>query len=135
VEVDQADRANAQAEISTNKPLIYDIGVVGLGYLGLIFATVLAESGGTVIGIDRLRERVEMTNNGIPHFTETGLPDALAGLRNPANLLRRSTSTRALRATPTSLPSGPGAQVPAPAPSTGSRRRPATSRKTCATAP
>ncbi|UUO02936.1 nucleotide sugar dehydrogenase [Mycolicibacterium novocastrense] len=56
----------------------YDIGIVGLGYVGLTLGTVLAETGSRVIGVERRRDVVEMTNNGIPHFSETGLPEALS---------------------------------------------------------
>jgi UDP-N-acetyl-D-mannosaminuronic acid dehydrogenase len=61
-------------------PANYDVGIVGLGYVGLTLATVLAEAGNTVIGVEKRSDLVEMTNEGIPHFTETGLPDALSGV-------------------------------------------------------
>jgi UDP-N-acetyl-D-mannosaminuronic acid dehydrogenase len=61
-------------------PANYDIGIVGLGYVGLTLATVLAEAGNTVIGVEKRHDIVEMTNEGTPHFTETGLPDALSGV-------------------------------------------------------
>lgn len=61
-------------------PANYDVGIVGLGYVGLTLATVLAEAGNTVIGVEKRPDLVEMTNQGTPHFTETGLPDALAGV-------------------------------------------------------
>ncbi len=56
----------------------YDVGIVGLGYVGLTLATVLAETGKTVIGIEKRSEVVDKTNRGIPHFSETGLEDALS---------------------------------------------------------
>ena len=65
----------------------YDVGIVGLGYVGLILATVLAEAGITVIGVESRREVVELTNQGIPHFTEPGLPDALAGVTKSGKLV------------------------------------------------
>jgi UDP-N-acetyl-D-mannosaminuronic acid dehydrogenase len=61
-------------------PANYDVGIVGLGYVGLTLATVLAEAGYSVIGVEKRADLVEMTNQGIPHFTETGLPDALSGV-------------------------------------------------------
>jgi UDP-N-acetyl-D-mannosaminuronic acid dehydrogenase len=63
-----------------SEPAKYDVGIVGLGYVGLTLATVLAESGSSVIGVETRSEIVEMTNEGRPHFTETGLPDALSGV-------------------------------------------------------
>ena len=68
-------------------PARYDVGIVGLGYVGLILATVLAEAGMTVVGVESRREVVELTNQGIPHFTETGLPDALAGVTKSGKLV------------------------------------------------
>ena len=60
-------------------PAKYDVGIVGLGYVGLILATVLAEAGNSVIGLEKRPEMVEMTNQGIPHFTETGFPTRWRG--------------------------------------------------------
>ena len=62
------------------EPANYDVGIVGLGYVGLTLATVLAEAGNSVIGVEKRPDIVAMTNEGIPHFTETGLPDALSGV-------------------------------------------------------
>jgi UDP-N-acetyl-D-mannosaminuronic acid dehydrogenase len=68
-------------------PANYDVGIVGLGYVGLTLATVLAEAGNTVIGVEKRPDIVEMTNAGNPHFTETGLPDALAGVTKSKKLV------------------------------------------------
>lgn len=56
----------------------YDIGIVGLGYVGLTLGTVLAETGSKVIGVEKRQDIVELTSNGLPHFSETGLPEALS---------------------------------------------------------
>ena len=53
------------------------IGIVGLGYVGLTLATVLAEVGFDVVGVEKNLNLVELTNVGIPHFSELGLDDAL----------------------------------------------------------
>jgi UDP-N-acetyl-D-mannosaminuronic acid dehydrogenase len=71
----------------TGLPAKFDVGIVGLGYVGLTLATVLAEAGNTVIGIEKRKDLVEMTNEGVPHFTETGLPDALAGVTRSKKLV------------------------------------------------
>lgn len=55
----------------------YDVGVVGLGYVGLTLATALADTGFRVLGVERRQDVVEMTNNGQPHFSENGLPEML----------------------------------------------------------
>jgi UDP-N-acetyl-D-mannosaminuronic acid dehydrogenase len=65
----------------------FDVGIVGLGYVGLTLATVLAEAGVRVVGVERLPDIVESTNRGVPHFTETGLPDALDGVVRSGRLV------------------------------------------------
>ena len=61
-------------------PAKFDVGIVGLGYVGLTLATVLAEAGNSVIGVEKRSDLVAMTNEGTPHFTEAGLPNALSGV-------------------------------------------------------
>jgi UDP-N-acetyl-D-mannosaminuronic acid dehydrogenase len=56
----------------------YDIGIVGLGYVGLTLATVLAETGSSVIGVEKRQDVVDLTNAGVPHFSEVGLPESLS---------------------------------------------------------
>lgn len=65
----------------------YDIGVIGLGYVGLTLATVLAEAGYTVIGVEKRSEVVDQTNAGMPHFSETGLQEALSRVIKSGNLI------------------------------------------------
>jgi UDP-N-acetyl-D-mannosaminuronic acid dehydrogenase len=55
----------------------FDVGIIGLGYVGLTLATVFAEVGLRVIGVEKRPEVVRRTCEGKPHFTETGLADAL----------------------------------------------------------
>lgn len=55
----------------------FDVGVIGLGYVGLTLATAMAEVGLTVVGVEKHAEIVKQTNAGEPHFSETGLEDAL----------------------------------------------------------
>ena len=42
----------------------YDIAVIGLGYVGLTLATVLAEAGSKVIGVEKRSEVIDQTNAG-----------------------------------------------------------------------
>jgi UDP-N-acetyl-D-mannosaminuronic acid dehydrogenase len=56
----------------------HDIAIIGLGYVGLTLATVCAEVGMDVLGVEVRPEVVELINAGRPHFTETGLDAALA---------------------------------------------------------
>ena len=62
---------NVAADIADN------VAVIGLGYVGLTLATVMADAGFKVIGVEKRNELVELTNAGKPHFTEPGLADAM----------------------------------------------------------
>lgn len=65
----------------------YDVGIVGLGYVGLTLATVLADAGATVIGVEKRPDVVDLTNRGIPHFSEAGLADALTRVTGAGRLV------------------------------------------------
>jgi UDP-N-acetyl-D-mannosaminuronic acid dehydrogenase len=62
------------------------VAVIGLGYVGLTLATVLAEAGFRVLGVEKRREVVDKTNAAIPHFTETGLENSLRRVISSGNL-------------------------------------------------
>lgn len=53
------------------------ISVFGLGYVGSVTATCLADSGHTVIGVEPNQTKVEMLNRGQSPIVETGLADLL----------------------------------------------------------
>ena len=59
---------------------VADVAVIGLGYIGLPTAAVLARAGLDVVGVDRIRERVEAVNRGELPFLEEGLATVLAEL-------------------------------------------------------
>ena len=67
----------------------FDIGVVGLGYVGLTLATVLAEVGMKVIGVEKRPDVVDLTNSGKSHFSEAGIDEALSRVVKSGNLLSR----------------------------------------------
>jgi UDP-N-acetyl-D-mannosaminuronic acid dehydrogenase len=69
------------------EPANFDVGIIGLGYVGLTLSTVLAEAGYRVLGVEKRSELVDLTNQGIPHFTESGLPDALSGVVKAGKLV------------------------------------------------
>ncbi|MCW2689214.1 MAG: nucleotide sugar dehydrogenase, partial [Mycobacterium sp.] len=69
------------------EPTRYDIGILGLGYVGLTLATVLADSGNKVVGVERRDDVVDLTNAGIPHFSETGLTEALTRVTRSGKLV------------------------------------------------
>lgn len=54
------------------------ICVIGLGYIGLPTATVLADSGHQVIGVDTNEDAVELINQGKIHITEPFLEEKVA---------------------------------------------------------
>lgn len=55
----------------------YDVAVIGLGYVGLTLAVALADTGFRVLGVEKRADVVDMTNQGKPHFSETGLAEML----------------------------------------------------------
>lgn len=67
------------------------VAVIGLGYVGLTLGVALARRGVQVIGVERRRDVVEMTNRGIPHFSEVGLGDALAMVISNGTLVATET--------------------------------------------
>ena len=72
------------------------IAVIGLGYVGLTLATVLAENGFRVFGIEKRKEVVDLVNKGKSHFSEVGLDEALSkvvndGLLVASEVLNKST--------------------------------------------
>ncbi len=65
--------------MSPNAPLD-TVGVIGLGYIGLPTAAVLAQAGKTVIGVDVKQSSVDAINAGQVPFVEEGLEAVLAGV-------------------------------------------------------
>ena len=51
--------------------------IIGLGYIGLPTATIIAKNGIKVNGIDTNKEVVESVNNSIPHIKEKGIENNL----------------------------------------------------------
>ena len=51
------------------------VGVIGTGYVGLVQATCLAESGNDVFGIDKDARKIEMLEAGRLPIYEPGLQD------------------------------------------------------------
>ncbi|HPM75794.1 MAG TPA: nucleotide sugar dehydrogenase [bacterium] len=69
--------------------------VVGLGYIGLPTASVLANSGHEVIGIDVNRRIVELINKGQIHIEEKGLKTLFGAAVNSGNLTAQLKPTKA----------------------------------------
>lgn len=49
------------------------VGIIGLGFVGLCFASVLASKGYKVIGVDSDKQKIENIKTGIPPFFEPKL--------------------------------------------------------------
>lgn len=64
-----------------------NVVVVGLGYVGLTLGVALAQRGYRVIGLEKRPEIVDMTNEGIPHFSENGLGKALKSVIASGNFV------------------------------------------------
>ncbi|MGP9604650.1 UDP-N-acetyl-D-mannosamine dehydrogenase [Brachybacterium sp. AOP42-E1-35] len=65
--------------MSPNLPLD-TVSVIGLGYIGLPTAAVLAQAGKTVIGVDIKQANVDAINAGTVPFVEEGLEAVVAGV-------------------------------------------------------
>src|SRR5881394_3357987 len=60
----------------------YDVAVLGLGYIGIPLAVVLAERGFSVLGFDIDEERIaRLSANDLP-IVEEGLAEAFAAVRD-----------------------------------------------------
>ncbi|MFH1983034.1 MAG: nucleotide sugar dehydrogenase [Pseudomonadota bacterium] len=64
-----------------------NICVLGLGYVGLTLATVMAETGFTVSGIEIREDVLGLLNQGRPHFFEPGLEDRLCSIIRDGKLM------------------------------------------------
>ena len=65
------------------------VGVIGVGYVGLVTAACLADSGTDVICVDKDRDKIRELNEGIIPIYEPGL----------AEIVKRTRSTGRLRFT------------------------------------
>ena len=75
-----SDKENENIMNKENENIINkenDIVVIGLGYVGLTLSVALAESGFKVLGLEKRKDVVDLTNTGKAHFDENGLDFAL----------------------------------------------------------
>jgi len=72
-----------------------NVAVIGLGYVGLTLATVMADAGFKVIGVEKREDIVRLTNAGEPHFTEPGLADAMKRALAAGSLMARQSINQA----------------------------------------
>ena len=80
--------------VSPNLPLD-TVAVIGLGYIGLPTAAVLAQAGKTVIGVDVSRATVDAINAGTVPFVEEGLETVVAGTVAQGKLSAQTGTPRA----------------------------------------
>lgn len=66
--------------------------ILGLGYVGLTLGVALARRGIEVYGIEKRADVVELTNKGIPHFSETGLEAALSSVVESGQFIASQTT-------------------------------------------
>lgn len=78
------NRTGSSATMNVRGPVlapvasVYDVNIVGLGYVGLPTAALLASQGRTVAGFDVREEVVTRTNSGEAHFAEPGLSELVS---------------------------------------------------------
>ncbi|TXJ04486.1 MAG: hypothetical protein E6Q27_07935, partial [Aeromicrobium sp.] len=77
------------------RSIVVRICVVGLGYIGLPTAVVLAQAGQEVIGVDKVPAVVDEINAGRLHFVEPGLEEVLAKVVSDGALVATTTPTNA----------------------------------------
>ncbi len=72
-----------------------NVVVLGLGYVGLPVACLFAEAGFPVVGIDRIRDKVETINRGQSpsEGKEPGLAE-LVSAQNPCGVLHPSRNSK-----------------------------------------
>lgn len=68
----------------------FDIGVIGLGYVGLTLATALSKCGLKVLGIDKKQDIVSLVNSGRANFIEPGLDQMIKDQVNTGNLIAKN---------------------------------------------
>ena len=72
------------------KKMNFDVGIIGLGYVGLTLATALAKCGMKVVGVERRKDIVSLVNEGKAHFTELGLEQIINEQVKNGNLIAKN---------------------------------------------
>ena len=68
----------------------FDVGIVGLGYVGLTLGTAIAKSGLKVLGVEKNEEIVSIVNSGKSHFAELGLEQIIKEQIDNGNLVAKN---------------------------------------------
>ena len=72
------------------KEFTFDVGVIGLGFVGLTLATALAKCGLKVLGVEQRKDLVSLVNKGKANFVEPGLNQAIRKQVNIGNLTAKN---------------------------------------------
>lgn len=67
-----------------------EICIVGQGYVGLTLTAAMAQSGYSVLGVEKDREKLTNLQDGIPHFDERGLRETIRTQQKLGKLRFRS---------------------------------------------
>ena len=73
-----------------DKEINFDVGIVGLGYVGLTLGAAFAKCGLKVLGVEKQQEIVSLVNAGKAHFAELGLEQIIREQVDNGNLIARS---------------------------------------------
>lgn len=65
----------------------HDVGIIGLGYVGLTLAAAIADVGMTVVGVEKRADVAELIAGGRAHFHETGLDPILKSVTDSGRLI------------------------------------------------
>lgn len=65
----------------------YDVGIVGLGYVGLTLAAAMADVGLTVVGVEKRSDVAQTVAGGQAHFHESGLDPILKAVVESGRLI------------------------------------------------
>ncbi len=68
----------------------YDVCVIGLGYIGVPTATIFANCGKNVLGVDVFEKRIEQINSGKSHVGEDDIDEMLAKVVKSGNLTAKT---------------------------------------------
>ena len=79
------------------------VSVFGLGYVGCVTSTCLAEAGHDVVGVDVNQDKVDMINRAVPPLVEPGLGDVLSKVVESGRLRATPSTEEAVKATDLAL--------------------------------
>jgi GDP-mannose 6-dehydrogenase len=79
------------------------VSVFGLGYVGCVTSTCLAEAGHEVVGVDVNQDKVDMINRAVPPLVEPGLGELLTAVVKTGRLRATASTEEAVKATELAL--------------------------------